>query len=133
MKGGLILRAFFFATVIATTGCLAAIAAAEEIQEVRICMFTTINLNGFMGLCVMMIVLFPSIIVLIKTACDCDYHLGGCRISWPAVEGQKCRCQYIGFWMCTGHNVLCGEGEHCPANCYSKTCCLAGGGDCGGY
>jgi hypothetical protein len=57
MKGRWILRAFFVA-VIATTGYLAAVAGAEEIQEVRICKFTKITLNGFLGLCVMMIILY---------------------------------------------------------------------------
>merc|ERR1712126_397746 len=65
--------------------------------------------------------------------CDCDYHPGGCIISTPAPVGFKCVCVYKGFWTCGGYAEGCSHDDTCEENCYSKECCIEGGGDCGGY
>merc|ERR1712096_85915 len=65
--------------------------------------------------------------------CDCDYHPGGCIISTAPKEGWKCVCEYQGFFTCSGHAQQCESGQTCPADCATRSCCLVGGGDCGGY
>ncbi|EFY96291.1 hypothetical protein X797_008280 [Metarhizium robertsii] len=66
-------------------------------------------------------------------ACDCDYHPGGCTISKAPPAGWKCKCRYKGAWTCDGLQIQCDATESCPVNCFSRACCLEGGGDCGGY
>jgi len=66
-------------------------------------------------------------------SCDCDYTLGGCKISRAPPAGYSCKCKYKGWWSCRGQLRLCGRNEECPAKCKSKTCCKKGQGDCGGY
>jgi len=69
----------------------------------------------------------------LNLACDCDYHRGGCSISIAPAGGHKCHCVYRGFWACHGKEFQCEADEACPANCRSRSCCINGGGDCGGY
>ena len=70
------------------------------------------------------------------SACDCDYHWGGCTISKAAPPGLACACVYEGVWTCRGQATYC----HTPNNVavcigpnYSYESCMNGGGDCGGY
>ena len=68
--------------------------------------------------------------------CNCDYHSGGCTISKGATRnGETCKCVYKGAWTCRGYDVGCGSHHFniCKANCRSRECCYAGGGDYGGY
>lgn len=66
--------------------------------------------------------------------CDCEYHPGGCKISFPARDESACHCRYLGLWSCDGVEVLCDTGyELCAHPDTSKDSCLLGGGDCGGY
>jgi glycerophosphoryl diester phosphodiesterase len=66
--------------------------------------------------------------------CDCDYHKGGCTISWPAPSGKACKCKYKGFWTCGGSLVSCNISHpKCASPDESKEACQLGKGDCGGY
>ena len=67
--------------------------------------------------------------------CDCDYHPGGCSISFPARNGSACQCSYKGAWTCGGSEVPCSDPSdpRCAAPDFSLRSCLLGGGDCGGY
>merc|ERR1711963_1275274 len=87
-------------------------------------------LIAFLGVCLASLVSGKA-----KHDCDCDYHPGGCLISVAAPEGFKCRCVYRGAWTCRGYAVGCDEHEMhlCKGNCYSRTCCMIGNGDCGAY
>ncbi|OWA53225.1 hypothetical protein BV898_17658 [Hypsibius exemplaris] len=78
--------------------------------------------------CLLMILGFA----LVAEACDCDYHSGGCTISRPAAAGNNCKCIYKGAWTCRGIEVGCSSGWPCEQST-SRSACLAGGGDCGGY
>lgn len=66
--------------------------------------------------------------------CDCDYHKGGCTISWPAPSGKACKCKYKLFWTCSGSLVPC-DSNHakCKNPDESKEACQLGRGDCDGY
>jgi hypothetical protein len=64
--------------------------------------------------------------------CDCDYHPGGCSISFPARNGSARQCSYKGAWTCGGSEVPCRD-PRCAAPDFSLRSCLLGGGDCGGY
>jgi hypothetical protein len=66
--------------------------------------------------------------------CDCDYHPGGCTISWPAPSGQACQCQYKILWTCEGSLVSCDISHpKCLNPDRSKEACQLGQGDCDGY
>jgi len=68
--------------------------------------------------------------------CDCDYHPGGCRISFPAPRGKACKCVYESLlWRCKGAPVNCSDpvSPFCMLPDSSKESCLLGGGDCLGY
>lgn len=66
--------------------------------------------------------------------CDCDYHKGGCTISFPPPQGRACRCKYKGAWTCGGSVVNCNKSSNtCRNPDASRDACRLGGGDCGGY
>ncbi len=66
--------------------------------------------------------------------CDCDYHPGGCTISWPAPSGKACKCKYKGAWTCSGSLVSCdAKNEKCKNPDASFEACKIGKGDCDGY
>merc|ERR1712127_1019319 len=69
--------------------------------------------------------------------CDCNFHWGGCFISWPAPAGQACKCSYEGplTHRCSGENWLCSDPNSplCATPDSSVASCILGGGDCGGY
>jgi hypothetical protein len=66
--------------------------------------------------------------------CDCNYHKGGCTISWPPTSGKACKCKYKGFWTCGGSLVFCDYShEKCANPDESEEACRLGKGDCGGY
>jgi hypothetical protein len=68
--------------------------------------------------------------------CDCDYHKGGCTISWPAPSGKACKCKYKTLqWTCSGSLASCGneDDEKCKNPDASYDACKIGKGDCGGY
>jgi len=65
--------------------------------------------------------------------CECDYRIGGCRVSTPPPAGYACHCKYQGYWTCGAMLHKCEDEASCPAGCTSKSCCKQGGGDCGGY
>jgi len=67
--------------------------------------------------------------------CDCDYHPGGCRISYAPPVNWACNCQYKGAWTCGGDVVMCQDPNN--PNCKNPTTsfdtCVQGRGDCQGY
>jgi hypothetical protein len=66
--------------------------------------------------------------------CDCDYHPGGCIISWPAPTGKACQCTYKPLWTCKGSLVACDASlPKCSKPDESKEACELGKGDCDGY
>jgi len=66
--------------------------------------------------------------------CDCNYHPGGCMISWPAPSGKACKCEYNFLWTCGGSLVTCDySNTKCANPDASKAACLLGRGDCGAY
>ena len=67
--------------------------------------------------------------------CDCDYHPGGCIISWPAPSGKACKCRYKFLqWTCAGSLVSCDKSHpKCSKPDESKEACQLGQGDCDGY
>ncbi|CAF3770356.1 unnamed protein product [Rotaria sp. Silwood1] len=66
--------------------------------------------------------------------CDCDYHKGGCTISWPAPSLKACKCKYKGAWTCGGSLVSCDVSRpKCSRPDESKEACQLGGGDCDAY
>jgi len=83
-----------------------------------------------------------SIVSLIST-CDCGYRSktwyggGGCVITKPARTHYACRCQYYGWWSCSGSELNCDWENSVDGNCdkpdTSKKSCEYGRGDCGGY
>lgn len=73
-------------------------------------------------------------------ACECSYNSPwflqkGCKISLPPPQGYRCQCIYEGWWGsgCSALARKCEEDEDCPEDCDTKTCCVNGGGNCGGY
>ena len=69
------------------------------------------------------------------TACDCNYHPGGCTISKVAPAGSACKCLYVGAWTCRGFVTHCKDASanNCIYPDNSEGSCKQGGGDCGGY
>ncbi|CAF4039772.1 unnamed protein product [Adineta steineri] len=67
--------------------------------------------------------------------CDCDYHKGGCTISWPAPSKKACKCRYKDLmWTCEGSLVDCDVSlPKCLNPDASKEACQLGQGDCDGY
>lgn len=67
--------------------------------------------------------------------CDCDYRLGGCRISMPPPSGTACKCARTGLFHCDGSIVSCTNpnNQYCLNPDVSRNTCLFGGGNCGGY
>ncbi|CAF1254339.1 unnamed protein product [Adineta steineri] len=67
--------------------------------------------------------------------CDCDYHKGGCTISWPAPSKKACKCRYKDLmWTCEGSLVDCHVSlPKCLNPDASKEACQLGQGDCDGY
>jgi len=69
-------------------------------------------------------------------SCDCDYHPGGCRISFPSPRGRACKCNYKTLqWTCSGSVVGCknGAAPNCAMPDSTLTSCRNGGGDCDAY
>jgi hypothetical protein len=125
----------FFATVIATAFLVEEIHASKLFQRLLIIVFSVLAGVTLFSRFTWVVVrsFLDSFLVFIIIGCDCDYHPGGCTISWPAEVGYKCRCEYRGFWTCRATEIRCNSGEDCPGNCWTKECCEQGGGDCGGY
>jgi hypothetical protein len=66
--------------------------------------------------------------------CDCDYHPGGCTISWPPPSGKACKCKYKMGWTCGGSLTSCDTSQtKCANPDESQEACRLGQGDCGGY
>lgn len=70
-----------------------------------------------------------------SASCDCTFQSGGCVIISKPPPNAACRCDYKGFWTCRGNIVRCrAPAEHvCRNPDFSKSTCLYGGGNCGGY
>ena len=70
-----------------------------------------------------------------KTTCDCKYARGGCYISKAPPATTACKCRYKGGWTCGGSVIPCRHytSPDCIRPNKSKSTCLLGGGDCGGY
>jgi len=70
-----------------------------------------------------------------SSACDCSYSTGGCTITKTPPQTTACKCNYKGFWTCTGSIVHCSNyvNHKCQRPDRSHSTCLFGGGDCGGY
>ena len=63
--------------------------------------------------------------------CSCEYHNGGCLVSFPSPGGKACKCQKI-FWGCVGSVVSCDTAQQKCANPdESKEACQLGRGNCG--
>ncbi|KAI9563464.1 hypothetical protein GHT06_010927 [Daphnia sinensis] len=80
--------------------------------------------------CIVLAALFE-----VTSACDCNYHSGGCAMVRPASPGKACKCVYRGFWTCRGRTVGCRDQNHhlCRNPDTSKAACRFANGDCGGY
>ncbi|CAF3892870.1 unnamed protein product [Adineta steineri] len=67
--------------------------------------------------------------------CDCDYHPGGCTVSWPAPNEKACKCHYKALqWTCSGSVVSCdSKNKKCKNPDASFEACEIGKGDCDGY
>merc|ERR1712002_117473 len=104
-------------------------------------MKTTILLTTFLAMWLPTTIDADNIFSQLTDSCSCEYYSGGCIISVPAPKGFFCKCNYVGFWTCTGdqkecvpygHNQV--SGEACDGKCKSKKCCKAHpDSDCGGY
>jgi hypothetical protein len=71
-----------------------------------------------------------------RCPCDCDYHPGGCRVSFPAPKGMACQCKYKTLqWTCKGEVVNCrnSNSPHCKIPDTTKASCQNGRGDCDAY
>lgn len=68
-------------------------------------------------------------------SCDCSYQQWGCIVSKPPPPNTTCHCETTGNPECRGKILRCRD----PSNYYcvhpdnSKSTCLVGGGNCGGY
>ena len=52
----------------------------------------------------------------------------------PALTQVKMSCLcFQGLYTCGGAAIQCEKPEECPGECFTRTCCNIGGGDCGGY
>jgi hypothetical protein len=69
--------------------------------------------------------------------CSCDYHNGGCMISWRAPSTKACKCiakNFLNLWFCEGSVVSCDVSQpKCVNPDESKEACLLGQGNCNGY
>ena len=70
-----------------------------------------------------------------STSCECKYTKGGCIISKPAPHNAACRCVYNIIGTCRGELSRCCDPSNklCLNPDISKSSCLLGGGNCGGY
>ena len=70
-----------------------------------------------------------------SASCDCQYAKGGCIISKPSPHNAACRCIYNILGPCRGELSRCRDPSNqlCLNPDASKSSCLLGGGNCGGY
>ena len=55
--------------------------------------------------------------------------------AYPEIGTAQPKYTFQFLWTCSGTAYFCGreQAKTCPANCDTQTCCIRGGGDCGGY
>ncbi len=84
---------------------------------------------------VLLLVVVVAVVIETASACDCNYHSGGCAMVRAASRGMACKCVYKGAWTCAGRQVGCRDQNHplCRNPNTSRDACHFGGGDCGGY
>ena len=116
------------------TACIPQCYVATKLTSIMynsLFLFYFVFQQGFSLVIVMLCVIsdYPA------TACDCDYHSGGCSISKPATPGNACKCSYKGFYTCKGSQTGCRDAssKYCKRPDTSIQSCFQGGGDCGGY
>jgi hypothetical protein len=93
------------------------------------------SMIALMQMKVLLLVVVVAVVFETASACDCNYHSGGCAMVRPASPGMACKCVYRGAWTCRGRQVGCSDQNHhlCQNPNTSKDACHFGNGDCGGY
>jgi hypothetical protein len=93
------------------------------------------SMIALMQMKVLLLVVVVAVVFETASACDCNYHSGGCAMVRPARPGMACKCVYKGFWTCAGRQVGCRDQHHhlCQNPNTSKDACQFADGDCRGY
>jgi hypothetical protein len=99
--------------------------------------FYGMYLIALMQMKVLLLVVVVAVVIETTSACDCNYHSGGCAMVRPASRGMACKCVLrlvLGF-ICHGRQVGCRDQNHhlCQNPNTSKDACIFANGECGGY
>jgi hypothetical protein len=109
--------------------------AFEFFFPTTIFFFNGMYLIDLMQMKVLLLVVVVAVVIETTSACDCNYHSGGCVLARAASPGMACKCGFRPFGSCIGRLVGCRDPNHhlCRNPDTSKAACIFANGQCGGY